>query len=106
MYHQYYRPPAVYRQKGQGIATLISKFALPALRKLSPVIKSVVRKHGKSAVRAVGRAGYRAIKSKNKKEALKREMQREVARQLKKASKPRRKKKPDFSARRDIFTKL
>ena len=78
---------------------MISKFALPALKKLTPLIKDQVKKHGKSVAKEIGRAAIKSLKSKNKKQTLENELYGVVERKLKK-KKPR--KKP---MRRDVFTK-
>ena len=70
-------------QRGSGLGSILSKFALPAIRKLAPAVKSVVRKHGKSAVRSVARAGLKSLSRKRKrKNGLVNEMSRVVARKL------------------------
>ena len=71
VYHHYYKPSRVYYQQGHGLGSLIARFALPALRKLAPIVKSVVKTHGKRVIRKVGRAALKSAKSKNKKEVFK-----------------------------------
>ena len=71
-------------QRGSGLGSILSKFALPAIRKLAPAVKSVVRKHGKSAVRSVARAGLKSLsrRKRKRKNGLVNEMSRVVARKL------------------------
>ena len=72
-------------QRGSGLGSILSKFALPAIRKLAPAVKSVVRKHGKSAVRSVARAGLKSLSRKRKRKnggGFVNEMSRVVARKL------------------------
>ena len=97
-------------QRGSGLGSLLQKFALPAIRKLAPAVKSVVRKHGKSAVRSVARAGLKSLSRKRKKKnrGFVNEMSRVVARKLVHRGGPKTKKKKKKSKRRprrrrDIF---
>ena len=97
-------------QRGSGLGSILSKFALPAIRKLAPAVKSVVRKHGKSAVRSVARAGLKSLSRKRKKKnrGFVNEMSRVVARKLVHRGGPKTKKKKKKSKRRprrrrDIF---
>ena len=71
-------------QRGSGLGSILSKFALPAIRKLAPAVKSVVRKHGKSAVRSVARAGLKSLsrRKRKRKNGFVNEMSRVVARKL------------------------
>ena len=98
-------------QRGSGLGSILSKFALPAIRKLAPAVKSVVRKHGKSAVRSVARAGLKSLSRKRKKKnrGFVNEMSRVVARKLVHRGGPKTKKKKKKSKRRprrrrDIFS--
>ena len=96
-------------QRGSGLGSLLQKFALPAIRKLAPAVKSVVRKHGKSAVRSVARAGLKSLSRKRKKKnrGFVNEMSRVVARKLVHRGGPKTKKRKKKSRtrkrRRDIF---
>ena len=96
-------------QRGSGLGSILSKFALPAIRKLAPAVKSVVRKHGKSAVRSVARAGLKSLSRKRKKKnrGFVNEMSRVVARKLVHRGGPKTKKRKKKSGtrkrRRDIF---
>ena len=96
-------------QRGSGLGSILSKFALPAIRKLAPAVKSVVRKHGKSAVRSVARAGLKSLSRKRKKKnrGFVNEMSRVVARKLVHRGGPKTKKRKKKSRtrkrRRDIF---
>ena len=74
VYHHYYKPSRVYYQQGHGLGSLIARFALPALRKLAPIVKSAVKTHGKRVIRKVGRAALKSAQAKNKKAVFKREM--------------------------------
>ena len=70
MYADYYRPPQVLHQQGHGLGSLFSKIALPALRRLAPVAKKIVKRHGKKLVRTSIKAAGAAIKNKgNRKKA-------------------------------------
>ena len=82
-------------QRGSGLGSILSKFALPAIRKLAPAVKSVVRKHGKSAVRSVARAGLKSLsrRKRKRKNGLVNEMSRVVARKLVHRGGPKTKKK-------------
>ena len=97
-------------QRGSGLGSILSKFALPAIRKLAPAVKSVVRKHGKSAVRSVARAGLKSLSRKRKKKnrGFVNEMSRVVARKLVHRGGPKTKKRKKKSRtrkrRRDIFS--
>ena len=104
-------------QRGSGLGSILSKFALPAIRKLAPAVKSVVRKHGKSAVRSVARAGLKSLSRKRKRKnggGFVNEMSRVVARKLVHRGGPKTKKKKKsgrvgggkkkrLRRRRDIF---
>ena len=103
-------------QRGSGLGSILSKFALPAIRKLAPAVKSVVKKHGKSAVRSVARAGLKSLSRKRKKKnrGFVNEMSRVVARKLVHRGGPKTKKKKKsgrvgggkkkrLRRRRDIF---
>ena len=103
-------------QRGSGLGSILSKFALPAIRKLAPAVKSVVRKHGKSAVRSVARAGLKSLsrRKRKRKNGLVNEMSRVVARKLVHRGGPKTKKKKKsgrvgggkkkrLRRRRDIF---
>ena len=98
-------------QRGSGLGSILSKFALPAIRKLAPAVKSVVRKHGKSAVRSVARAGLKSLSRKRKKKnrGFVNEMSRVVARKLVHRGGPKTKKRKKKSRtrkrRRDIFSR-
>ena len=97
-------------QRGSGLGSILSKFALPAIRKLAPAVKSVVKKHGKSAVRSVARAGLKSLSRKRKKKnrGFVNEMSRVVARKLVHRGGPKTKKRKKKSRtrkrRRDIFS--
>ncbi len=65
MYADYYRPPQVLHQRGHGLGSLFAKFALPVMRRLAPVAKNLVKKHGKKVVRTAVKAGAAALKNKN-----------------------------------------
>ena len=89
-------------QRGSGLGSILSKFALPAIRKLAPAVKSVVRKHGKSAVRSVARAGLKSLsrrKRKRKNGGFVNEMSRVVARKLVHRGGPKTKKKKKSGGR-------
>ena len=94
VYHHYYKPSRVYYQQGHGLGSLIARFALPALRKLAPIVKSAVKTHGKRVIRKVGRAALKSAQAKNKKAVFKREMARAVAREIQKNTKAKPKPKP------------
>ena len=108
VYHHYYKPSRVYYQQGHGLGSLIARFALPALRKLAPIVKSAVKTHGKRVIRKVGRAALKSAQAKNKKAVFKREMARAVAREIKKNTKAKPKpkskpKRPKHKVPTDIF---
>ena len=88
-------------QRGHGIGSIISRFVLPALRKIAPIIKTQVKKHGKSVAKEVGQAALKSLKAKNSKRALKREIEAAIERRVT----PQRKKKKKKVVRRDVFTK-
>ena len=91
-------------QRGHGLGSLISKFALPALKKLTPIVTRQVKKHGKSVAKEIGRAAIKSMKSKNKKKSLETELYNVIERKLVTQKKKKKKKKKPM--RRDIFTKL
>ena len=108
VYHHYYKPSRVYYQQGHGLGSLIARFALPALRKLAPIVKSAVKTHGKRVIRKVGRAALKSAQAKNKKAVFKREMARAVAREIRKNTKAKPKpkskpKRPKHKVPTDIF---
>ena len=92
MYADYYRPPQVLHQRGHGLGSLFAKFALPVMRRLAPVAKNLVKKHGKKVVRTAVKAGAAALKNKNnRKKAAGDVFRNALATEL---AKPKKKKKP------------
>lgn len=102
--YNYYRPPTVAYQQGHGLGSLF-RAALPVVKSIfkSKALRSAV-KTATPALRKYGprvlKAGSRIARAKNRKEAVKREIQRQIMREMK------RKQRAGAVPRRDVFTKL
>ena len=98
MYSQYYKPPHVLHQRGHGIASFLGRVAGPLFRKVAPLARGIIRKHGKTVLKTGVRAAQKALAGKkNSKKAAVGVIRKALIKQLNapaaRASAPKKKKK-------------
>ena len=83
---RYWRPRKRHalRQNGRGVLGSLVKFAVPALKRLAPVVTRQVKKHAPRVVKSVMKAGIRSASAKRgrKKSVFKDELQKAVIKKL------------------------
>ena len=83
---RYWKPKRrhVLRQSGRGVLGSLVKFAVPALKRLAPVVTKQVRKHAPKVVKSMMKAGMKSARAKRgrKKSVFKDELQKAVIKKL------------------------
>ena len=104
MYSQYYKPPHVLHQRGHGIASFLGRVAGPLFRKVAPLARGIIRKHGKTVLKTGVRAAQKALAGKkNSKKAAVGVIRKALVKQLNapaRAPTPKKKKKKPRAAAR------
>ena len=79
---RYYSGGSGRYQKGHGLASIFTKFAIPALKRMAPIIGRQIKRHAPKIGRTLGKTALKTLKSKNKKATLQRELSKAVQKEF------------------------